>query len=90
MLFRSKDITKEDIIINVNDASSILVNSYLDIEGEEILVKSKTGNVLTVERGKDNTTVTSHLAGAEIKSITTTDNTLVQDGDDFGFNGTVL
>ena len=85
-----KDITTEDTIINVNDASSILVNSYLDIEGEEVFVKSITGNVLTVERGKDNTTVTSHLAGAQVKSITTTDNTLVQDGDDFGFNGTVL
>ena len=68
----------------------MLFRSYLDIEGEEVFVKSITGNVLTVERGKDNTTVTSHLAGAQVKSITTTDNTLVQDGDDFGFNGTVL
>lgn len=82
-----KDVTTEDILIRVNDASSILANTYLDLEGEELYVKSKAGNVLTVERGRDNTTITSHLAGAQIKSITSTDNTLVQDGDDFGFSG---
>ena len=82
-----KDVTTEDILIRVNDASSILPNTYLDLEGEELYVKSKVGNILTVERGRDNTNITSHLSGAEVKSITTTDNTLIQDGDDFGFSG---
>ncbi|MEY3311255.1 MAG: Synechococcus phage [Bacteroidota bacterium] len=86
----SKDITTEDILINVNDASSISANTYLDLEGEEIYVRSKSGNILTVDRGRDNTSITSHLSGAEIKSITTADNELVEEGDDFGFNGTTL
>ena len=86
----SNDISTTDNKISVNDASSIAINSYFDLEGEEVYVTSKSGNVLTVERGKDNTTITSHLAGAEIKSITSTDNTLIEDGDDFGFNGTVF
>lgn len=82
----SKDISITDNLIEVNDANSILPNTYLDLEGEEIYVKSKNGNNLLVERGKDNTTITSHLAGAEIKSITATDSQLVEQGDDFGFS----
>ena len=86
----SKDITETDTLITVNDANSISVNTYLDIEGEEVYVKLKTGNVITIERGKDNTPITFHLSGAEIKSITSTDNTLIEEGDDFGFDGTIL
>lgn len=86
----SKDITTEDKVINVVDATLISANSYLDLEGEEIYVKSKSGNTLVVERGKDNTTITSHLSGAEVKSITSSDNALVEEGDDFGFSGLSL
>jgi hypothetical protein len=86
----AKDITTEDILIEVNDASSISTNTYLDIEGEEVYVRLKSGNILTVDRGRDNTTITSHLSGSEVKSITTTDNSLVEIGDDFGFDGQTL
>ena len=86
----SKDINAEDILITVNNASLITVNTYLDIEGEEVFVTSKTGNILTVNRGRDGTTITSHLSGAEVKSITSADNLLIEDGDDFGFSGTVF
>ena len=86
----AKDITTKDIQIEVNDASSINLNTYLDLEGEELFVKSKSGNILTVERGKDNTTITSHLAGSPIKSITTADNALIESGDDFGFTGSLF
>jgi hypothetical protein len=83
----TNNISNTDTLITVNDASSISVNTYLDIEGEEIYVTAKSGNVLTVDRGRDNTTITSHLAGAQIKSITAADNLLVEEGDDFGFSG---
>lgn len=86
----TKDITTEDILIEVNNASAILTNTYLDIEGEEVYVRLKSGNILTVDRGRDNTTITSHLVGAEVKSITTADNALIEDGDDFGFSGQTL
>jgi hypothetical protein len=86
----SNDITTTDTLITVNDASSISVKTYLDLEGEEIFVKLKSGNVLTVERGKDGTSITSHLAGAEVKSITSTDDSLVEYGDDFGFSGSTI
>jgi hypothetical protein len=86
----SKDITTEDILITVNNASSISPNTYLEIEGEEVYVKSKSNNVLTVDRGRDGTNIISHLSGAEVKSITSADNLLVEDGDDFGFSGTII
>jgi hypothetical protein len=83
----TKDVATTDTLIEVNNASSILTNTYLDIEGEEVYVKLISGNILTVERGRDGTTITSHLAGAEIKSISTADNALIEGGDDFGFSG---
>lgn len=86
----SKDITTEDTLIAVNSIGSIVVNSYLDIEGEEVFVKRISGNILTVERGKDGTPITSHLSGAEVKSITATDNILIEEGDDFGFSGSTV
>ena len=86
----SKDITTEDTLITVNSVGSIVVNSYLDIEGEEVFVKRISGNVLTVERGGDDTPITSHLSGAEVKSITTADNVLIEEGDDFGFSGSAF
>jgi hypothetical protein len=83
----AKDFSVSEILVNVEDASGITVGTYLEIEGEELFVKSKIGNVLTVERGKDGTTITSHLRGEKIKSITQSDNLLIEVGDDFGFNG---
>jgi len=86
----AEDITTEDILIKVNDASSISANTYLDLEGEEVFVKLVSGNILTVDRGRDGTTITSHLSGAEVKSITTADNQLIETGDDFGFSGSTF
>jgi hypothetical protein len=84
------DISSTDTAITVGNAAAISVDTYLDLGGEEIYVKSKSGNVLTVERGKDNTTTSPHLLGTEIKSITSADNLLVEEGDDFGFSGSVV
>ena len=86
----SKDITTEDTLITVNSVESIVVNTYLDIEGEEVFVKRISGNVITVDRGRDGTPITSHLSGAEVKSITAADNVLIEEGDDFGFNGSLV
>lgn len=84
------DISTTDTIVEVNDASSISINTYLDLEGEEIYVVEKSGNVITVQRGKDNTLITPHLAGSQIKSITAEDNELIESGDDFGFSGSTF
>ena len=60
----------------------------MNIDGEEIYVIRIDGNDFIVERGKDGTTIGSHLR-REVKSITSADDgPLIEDGDDFGFDGT--
>jgi len=86
----SSDITSTNTVIEVDDASGLTAKTYIDLEGEELYIKSITGNKITVNRGQDATKITSHVKGAPIKSITTSDNNLVQEGDDFGFSGTTL
>ena len=81
-----------DVVIPVVDGSKIPAISastklYINIGDEELYVKSVDGNNLTVERGQDQTVAASHLKGAEVKSITAADNVLIEEGDDFGFDG---
>ena len=96
----SEDITAAAKTIAVEDASSIAAKAYIDIDGERIYVKSKSGNTLNVTRGKDGAIPTDHVLGAAVKGIdftnTTTsigtigvDSALIADGDDFGFDGTI-
>ena len=83
----SDDINMTAKTIVVDDSSGLTAKTYVDLEGEELYIKTINDNKITVERGKDNTTITSHLKGAPIKLITKEDNQLVEIGDDFGFDG---
>jgi len=88
------DITKTQTVFEVEDASGITASSgstsvYIDLGGEELFVKAVDGNKLTVKRGQDGTTKLAHIRGTSIKSITSADNLLVEEGDDFGFSGTI-
>jgi len=89
----SENIGLTDIVFPLNDTSGITIPSsgklFLEIGGEEVLVKSKDAESITVERGQDSTTAISHLKGAEVKSITQADNVLIEEGDDFGFDGSL-
>ena len=83
----SDDINMTVKTIVVDDSSGLTAKTYVDLEGEQLYIKTINGNKITVERGKDNTTITSHLKGAPIKLITKEDNQLIEIGDDFGFDG---
>jgi len=83
----SADLTKDSIVAEVVDGSAITNKSYLDIDGEEVFVKSINGNKLTLNRGQDGTDIVSHVSGTPVRAITSTDNALIQFGDDFGFDG---
>ena len=87
----AEDIEITTTSFNVDSGSAITLKKYVEIGGEEMFVTKISGNKITVERGKDGTTVISHLRGAEIKGIDytgTEDSDLVEFGDDFGFSGT--
>ncbi len=83
----SEDIDEVATTINVVDGSALTKSTYIDIDDEELYVKSISGNKVTVERGKDGRTAASHLNGAQILAITDADDALVEMGDDFGFSG---
>jgi hypothetical protein len=82
----SKNIDAETNLITVNNATSIAAGTYVSVDNEEMYIKSKSGNILTVIRGSDGTSITEHVLGAEIKSITSADTQLIPSGDNFGFN----
>jgi len=85
----SADITTTTKTFEVNDASGLTAKTYVDLDGEELFIKTINGNKITVNRGQDGTTITSHLRGAPIKLITAADNALIEEGDDFGFSGVI-
>ena len=91
----AQDITATQTTFEVEDGSSVTASSgstsvYIDVGGEELYVKAVDGNKLTVKRGQDKTTKVPHVRGTDVKSITSADNALVEEGDDFGFSGTIV
>lgn len=81
----TKEVSSTDIQIEVQNASTIPVNSYIDIGGEEMLVESIDSNKLKVKRGQDGTEISTHVSGSDVKRITVQDNALIPYGDNFGF-----
>lgn len=65
------------------------MNSYIDVNGEEMLIDSKENNKLKVKRGQDGTEIMVHVSGSEVKRITVADNNLIPYGDSFGFDSDI-
>ena len=63
--------------------------TYVDLNGETIYIKSIDGTKLSVLRGQYNTAAVTHLKGDGVFAIDSSDNTLIQEGDDFGFSGSI-
>ena len=83
------DVTKTAKTINVDSASGLTAKTYVDIGGEEIYIKQIDGTKLSVLRAQDGTTASTHLKGDEIFVIDSSDNELIEEGDDFGFSGSI-
>lgn len=86
----SADITAATKTFEVADVSGLTAKSYVDLNGEQIFIKTINGNKLTVNRGQDGTTITDHVAGEPIYVIDAADNALIAEGDDFGFSGSTF
>jgi hypothetical protein len=85
----TKEVSTNDIQIEVVDATNIVVNSYIDINGEEMLIDFKDQNKLKVKRGQDGTSAMVHVSGSNVKRITVADNSLIPYGDSFGFDSDI-
>jgi hypothetical protein len=86
----SNDINISSESIFVVDSSNIPLSSYIRIDEETMLVKSKDQNKIYVDRGYFGTKVSEHVSGTSVLLITETDNSLIEPGDDFGFGGGYL
>ena len=86
----SSNISAELDVFDVVDASSIAENIYIIIDNESIYVDKKTDNQLFVNRGQDGTIPTEHVGGAGVNLVTATTNDLIEVGDDFGFDGSLI
>ncbi len=98
----AQDITATTKTFEVADATGIKADKYIFIGDEELFVRSKTDNKITVDRGRDNTKAEKHVSGASVKGIDYTETTapsfgpigvdsaLIEEGDNFGFDGGYL
>lgn len=78
----SEDITQFDVV----DGSVLLEKTYIMIDSESMFIRKISGNTLTVNRGQDNTPITTHAAGTALNVINDADDELIDLDDDFGFS----
>ena len=86
----TNDISLADVTFEVNSGTALTENKYIVIDNESMYVDKINGNEITVLRGQDGTTAQGHVKGSDIGTITTTDNDLIEVGDDFGFDGSYV
>jgi hypothetical protein len=86
----TEDIDTTETIISVADGTSVTVKEYITIGDESMFVDKITGNKLTVKRGQNATSATSHVNGAPIMGIEAADADFIDIGDNFGFDGSVF
>ena len=73
---------------NVVDATSLVEQTYIQVDDEVMFIRKITGNVLLVNRGQYSSVIDTHNSGAQISAINAADDALVEQnlGDDFGFS----
>tara|TARA_B100000085_G_scaffold264314_1_gene271135 strand:+ start:9645 stop:10688 length:1044 start_codon:yes stop_codon:yes gene_type:complete len=79
-------IERGDTIIQVNDATSLVVDGYIDINEELMFIKEISGNYLTVLRAQDGTSAGEHGVGDAVSIVNVQDNTQIPYGDPYGFD----
>jgi len=83
----TEDIDGVQTAITVDDGSALTAETYIDIDDEQMYIKSISSNRITVDRGRDGRAAASHVKGSQILAITSADDALIEMGDDFGFSG---
>ena len=86
----AEDIDTTETVISVADGTSVTVKEYITIGDESMYVDKVNGNKLTVKRGQNATSATSHVNGAPIMGIEAADADFIDIGDNFGFDGSVF
>ena len=84
-----KNYTGDAITNLADDVTKTAKTISVDLNGETIFIKSIDGTKLSVLRGQYNTAAVTHLKGDGVFVIDSSDNALIEEGDDFGFSGTL-
>ena len=73
---------------SVVDATSLVEQTYIEVDNEVMFIRKITGNTLLVKRGQYSSVIDTHNSGAKISAINAADDALVEEnlGDDFGFS----
>jgi hypothetical protein len=85
----AENINEDVSVFLVDNSSSLTKNTYIEMNGESMYIEEISNNNIKVVRGVDGTTKSSHVLGTSIKNITSSDDSLIESGDDFGFNGSI-
>ena len=85
-----ENVDMVETVIEVDDGTTISSGEYIYIDQEEMYVESVTGNKLVVKRAQDGTPLQNHVLGSQVYTITQEDNTRIELGDDFGFDGNLF
>lgn len=82
----SQNIGEEITEFTVSNANLLVPNSYVQINDENMYIKSINNDKITVLRGQDETSTSEHEEGDYINVITQEDDDMILPGDDFEFN----
>lgn len=82
----AEDISAEVTEFDVVDGSVLVEKSYIMIDSESMYIRKISGNTLLVNRGQDNTSIVTHVAGTGLNVIDDSDDELIDLDDDFGFS----
>lgn len=84
-----EDISKTETNIKVSSVAGLNIKSNININGEQMKIIKIDGTYIIVERAKDGTESIEHPIGSYINVVSTSDDNLIETGDDFGFNETL-
>ena len=79
-----------ETVIDVENGSAISEGSYIYVDQEEMYVETVADNKIVVRRAQDRTPLQNHVSGTKVFNINAADNAMIELGDDFGFDGTIL
>ena len=83
------NVNTSQVRININDTSGFAVNDRIVIDSEVMQIKEiPDATTLAVKRGFSRTIKAEHLENTKVNKLTTADDSLIEVGDDFGFNET--
>lgn len=81
-----QDVTADMTELRVSSSILLNENTYIVINKENMYITKIEDDIITVVRGKDNTTPANHQKGDVINVIDSLDDELIVPGDDYDFN----